>query len=65
MKAAVKSLALAVAMLPNVGQAADAEKKLDEISITATREARATAGLGRRGGRDPRCRARSALRHRQ
>jgi iron complex outermembrane receptor protein len=45
MKVAVNSLALAVAMLPHVGQAAETEKKLDEISITATREARATADV--------------------
>lgn len=42
MKRAVNSLTLALAMLPQIGQAAETDKKLDEISITATREARAT-----------------------
>lgn len=44
MKLAVKPLAMA-ALLPCAALAADAEKKLDEISITATREARSTADV--------------------
>jgi len=45
MKSIVKPLSMATALLPCVTLAADAEKRFDEISITATREARSTADV--------------------
>lgn len=45
MKLAVKPLAITMALLPCAAHAADAENKFDEISITATREARSTADV--------------------
>ncbi|MHB1427633.1 MAG: TonB-dependent receptor [Rhodocyclaceae bacterium] len=45
MKLVVKPPFMALALLPCAAFAADADKKFDEISITATREARSTADV--------------------